>query len=86
MKPNIDILEPLGEIAKISINALGAYGIGMLGGKVIDNVITEDTSYNKDLACVALVSGAALAAALMVLPISDKIVETAKEHIRRLKN
>ena len=86
MKPNIDILEPLGEIAKISINAVGAYGIGMLGGKVIDNVITEDTSDAKAFTCVALVSGAALVGALMVLPISNKIVETAKEHIRRLKN
>ena len=86
MKPNIDILEPLGEIAKISINALGAYGLGVLGGKVIDHFITEDTSYNKDLACVALVSGVALAGALMVLPISDKIVETGKKYIRGLKS
>lgn len=86
MKPNIDILEPLGEIAKISINALGAYGIGMLGGKVIDHFTTEDTSDGKAFTCVALVSGVALVGALMVLPVSDKIVETAKEHIRRLKN
>ena len=86
MKPNIDILEPLGEIAKISINALGAYEISMLGGKVIDHFTTEDTSDGKAFTCVALVSGVAVAVALMLVPISDKIVETAKEHIRRLKN
>ena len=86
MKPNIDILEPLGEIAKISINALGAYEIGVIGGKVIDHFITGDTSDGKLLALVALASGPALALTLMLVPISDKIVETAKEHIRRLKN
>ena len=86
MKPNIDILEPLGEIAKISIDALGAYEIGVLGGKVINHFITEDTSDGKLLAWVTFASGATLAVALMLVPISDKIVETAKKHIRRLKN
>ena len=86
MKPNIDILEPLGKIAKISINALGAYEIGMLGGKVIDHFIIEDASDGKHLAWVAFGSGATLAVALMVQHKGDKIVETAIKHIQRLKN